>query len=95
MNTVKKKLIKILHNIMRCVGYTMEWHGNWSEILNYLANKYPYIKFQCPEYGFSIVFNIPNEYDYDEVVKYIEEKFSGRYKITTFDEHGRLIIVTV
>ena len=95
MNTVKKKLIKILHNIMRCVGDTMEWHGNWSEILNYLANKYPYIKFQRPEYGFSIVFNIPNEYDYDEVVKYIEEKFSGRYKITTFDEHGRLIIVTV
>jgi len=95
MNTVKQKFIKIIHNFMEHVGYTKEWHGNWSEILNYLSVKYPYIKFQCPEYGFSVVFNIPIEYDYDEVVEYLESKFYDKYKITTFSDKARLIIITI
>ena len=92
------KLFQILEdNIMRrSVGFTREWKGNWSKVLNILSPVFPDIKFEFPNVGFGIIFNIPEEYDFDEVYNYIDDQFNYDYIISDRNlKKTRLIILSV
>ena len=94
MNRINK-LIKTITNFMRSVGSYLPWHGPWSEVLNYVGEKYPNVLFEVSTYGFNVILNIPKEYSINEINDYLLEKFDDRYKICNFGENGRLIIVTI
>lgn len=80
----------------RSVGFTREWKGNWSKVLNTLSLVFPNIKFEFPNVGFGIIFNIPEEYDFDEVYTYIDDKFNYDYIISDRNlKKARLIILSV
>lgn len=95
MHKVKKRLLKISGEIMNSIGYCRDWHGSFSEVKNYIAEKYPNILFEHTTFGFGIIFNIPEEYVMSEVSKYVLDKFEERYHVCTFGDNARLIIVTV
>lgn len=94
MNRINK-LIKKVTNAMTSVGLYWPWHGPWSEVLNYVGQKYSHVLFEVSRYGFGVILNIPEEYSVAEVNNYLIEKFEERYKICSFGENGRLIIITV
>lgn len=80
----------------RSVGFTREWKGNWSKMLNTLSPVFPHLQFDFPEVGFGIIFNIPEEYDFDEVYTYIDDKFNYDYIISDRNlKKARLIILSV
>lgn len=80
----------------RKVGFTREWKGNWSKVLNTLSPVFPHIDFEFPEVGFGIIFNIPEEYDFDEVWTYIKDSFDDDYVISDRKlKKARLIILSV
>ena len=80
----------------RNVGFTKEWKGNWSKVLNTLSQIFPHLQFDFPEVGFGIIFNIPEEYDFDEVYTYIDDKFNYDYIISDRNlKKARLIILSV
>lgn len=84
-------------NIMRrSVGFTREWKGNWSKVLNTLSPVFPHLQFDFPEVGFGIIFNVPEEYDFDEVYTYIDDNFNYDYIISDRNlKKARLIILSV
>ena len=81
---------------MRTVGLTLHWHGNFSKILSALAKNFPNIRFEIPTYGYSLILNIPEEYDSNEVYLYLSTEFS-EYSIVSIDNviKTRLIIITI
>lgn len=83
-------------NMRRSVGFTREWKGNWSKVLNTLSPVFPHLQFDSPEVGFGIIFNVPEEYDFDEVYTYIDDNFNYDYIISDRNlKKARLIILSV
>ena len=81
---------------MRSVGFTREWTGNWSKVLNFLSPLFPYIKFEIPEIGFGLILNIPEEYDYNTVLESIKDEFDNKYYITNSEfESSRIILISI
>jgi len=82
--------------MIRNVGFTREWKGNWSKVLNTLSPIFPNIKFEFPDVGFGIIFNVPEEYDFDEVYTFINDQFKNDYIISDRKlKKARLIILSV
>ena len=80
----------------RNVGFTREWKGNWSKVLNTLSPEYPHLQFDFPEVGFGIIFNVPEEYDFEWVYTFISDQFKNDYIISDRKlKKARLIILSV
>jgi len=80
----------------RNVGFTRQWQGNWSKVLNTLSSEYPHLQFDFPEVGFGIIFNVPEEYDFDWVYTFISDQFKNDYIISDRKlKKARLIILSV
>ena len=80
---------------MKKITTKEKWNGYFSDVLNYLSEKYSNLYFEKAKYGKTLLVNVPLEYNVNDVYIDISYNFSDTYKVELLDiiYENRLIIV--
>ena len=81
---------------MKSLGIKDNFNGYFSDILNYLKNKYPDVLYEKAKFEKALILKVPDEYNFHHVFNIVLNNFHYDYDIVILDElyENKLILIT-